>query len=127
MLSRHLISALRKKRRHMYENIENCILHHDNATSHTARDTKLTIDIIGMRTQPHPPYSPDLAPCDFALFPHLKDQLRGNHFQNLEHLKTACNNVFSSLPKEWFVNVFHKWVTRHQRCIEHQGRYFEKE
>jgi hypothetical protein len=27
----------------------------------------------------HPPYSPDLAPSDFSLFPKIKEILKGNH------------------------------------------------
>jgi hypothetical protein len=32
---------------------------------------------------PHPPYSPDLAPCDFALFAKLKMKLKGQHFETV--------------------------------------------
>ena len=93
----------------------------------TARKIRLTIDCIGMETLPHPAYSPDLAPCDFALFPYLKGQLRGTQYHSLEELRIACNNVFTSLSKDWYANVFRQWANRCERCIEHQGGYFEKE
>jgi hypothetical protein len=32
---------------------------------------------------PHPPYLPDLAPCDFSLSP-IKDKLNGCHFDTIE-------------------------------------------
>ena len=32
---------------------------------------------MGIKTIPHPPYSPDHTPCDFCLFPKLKEKLRG--------------------------------------------------
>lgn len=127
VLTTQLMTALRKKRRHFYEDIERCILHHDNATPHTARETRLTLDVMGMETLPHPPYSPDLAPCDFALFPYLKKQLRGTNFQTLGELQQACTKTFSALSRDWFGDVFRKWVSRHERCVLHQGRYFEKE
>lgn len=127
ILTRHLMPALRKKRQHFYENPRNCILHNDNATPNTAMETSVTIDLLWMEKFTHPPNSPELAPCDFALFPHLKSQLRATHFDGLSHLKRACSEGFTSLSQEWYADVFRKWVNGHQRCIEHQGRYFEKE
>ena len=35
----------------------------------------------------HPPYSPDLAPCDFFLFPRMKRDLKGKRFQNVEEVR----------------------------------------
>ena len=48
------------------------ILHHDNAAVHTCKLTTAEIRQCGFETLPHPPYSPDLAPTDFHLFPRLK-------------------------------------------------------
>nr|XP_034307818.1 histone-lysine N-methyltransferase SETMAR-like [Crassostrea gigas] len=59
----------------------------DNAPSHTAEQTKLELDLLGFSRISHPPYSPDLAPMDFALFPYLKAELRGQRFSDLEELK----------------------------------------
>lgn len=53
------------------------ILHHDNARPHTARQTTDAISQLNFEHLPHPPYSPDLAPADFALFPQMKQLLRG--------------------------------------------------
>jgi hypothetical protein len=36
---------------------------------------------------PHPPYSPDLAPCDFALFPKLKMKLKGQCFETVSDIQ----------------------------------------
>jgi hypothetical protein len=36
---------------------------------------------------PHPPYSPDLAPCDFALFPKLNMKLKGRRFETVSESK----------------------------------------
>ncbi|KAI6656241.1 Mariner transposase [Oopsacas minuta] len=51
-------------------------------------------------TLPHPPYSPDLAPCDFWLFPKLKDQLRGRRFFSNEELIGALFLAIEEIPKE---------------------------
>jgi histone-lysine N-methyltransferase SETMAR len=81
---------LRKKRP---VSIENLILHQDNAPAHRARDTQLNIQIhLGAEVLSHPPYLPDLSPCDFALFPRLKKELRGRRFDNLDELRGASNH-----------------------------------
>jgi len=83
---------------------------------------RLNISLIN-----HPPYSPDLAPCDFALFPRLKGYLRGTHFENEGDLTTAVNAFLASLTLDDFRDIFTKWCERWQKCIEHNGEFFEKE
>ena len=51
--------------------VRSTIIHHDNARPHTSLETRTALDRLGLRTLPHPPYSPDLAPSDFFLFPKL--------------------------------------------------------
>ena len=65
------------------------IIHHDNARPHTSLETRTALDRLGLRTLPHPPYSPDLAPSDFFLFPKLKDYLKGNRYETDEDVKNA--------------------------------------
>ncbi|UYV78712.1 hypothetical protein LAZ67_16002510 [Cordylochernes scorpioides] len=52
-------------------------LHHDNATSHTAFIITNFLARSNTSVIPHPPYSPDLAPSDFFLFPRLKREMKG--------------------------------------------------
>lgn len=126
-IRRDLMNALRKKRPALYNNIENVILHQDNAPSHTAARTQLEIDVLGLQRAAHPPYSPDLAPLDFSYFPQLKSHLRGNRFQDREELMYAIQEFNRSLDSGWFSDMFQKWVKRHRKCIVHNGEYFEKE
>jgi histone-lysine N-methyltransferase SETMAR len=44
-------------------------LHHDNAPTHMSLKTTEFVSNNNMVIVPHPDYSPDLAPCDFTLFP----------------------------------------------------------
>lgn len=60
----------------MAVDLGNIILHQDNAPAHTAATTCLEIELLGFDLLEHPPYSPDLAPMDFAIFPFIKSQLR---------------------------------------------------
>jgi histone-lysine N-methyltransferase SETMAR len=56
-------------------------LHHDNAPVHTSLKTTEFVTSNNMIIVPHSPYSPDLAPRDFALFPKLKIKMKGQRFQ----------------------------------------------
>ena len=59
---------------------------------------------FGPKTTPHtimpqPPYSPDLAPCDFFLFPKLKRPMKGRTFTTIEEIKTASLEELKAIPK----------------------------
>ena len=56
--------------------IRGLLLHHDNASAHTAAKTLDFLAEDSVQLVSHPPYSPDLAPCDFFLFPTLKENIR---------------------------------------------------
>jgi histone-lysine N-methyltransferase SETMAR len=56
------------------------LLHHDNAPCHAALSVREFLAKHSIPVAPHPPYSPDLAPCDFFLFPRLKSTLKGKRF-----------------------------------------------
>ena len=74
-----------------------------------------------IKTVRHPPYSPDLAPCNFWLF--LK--LRGCRYETIEEMKEAVTNVIDTLTQEDFHGVFQKLLERYNKCIAAGGDYFE--
>ncbi len=76
---------------------------------------------------PHQAYSPDLAPCDFWLFPHLKATLQGQHFETTQECITAAQTFFNSLSSNDFEKTFTKWQDRIRSCLAVQGAYFEKD
>lgn len=103
------------------------ILHHDNASSHTAKQTTEFLTEANVELMHHPPYSPDLAPCDFFLFPNAKQKLRGQRFPNPEAAVAAYREVVSEIStSEWHL-CFEKWFKRMKKCIEFKGDYFEKQ
>ena len=73
----------------------------------------------------HPPYSPDLSPCDFFLFLRLKKTLSGNKYTSRSSLGSAVYQYLQQIPKEDYLSAFHKWVKRLQKCVSVQGEYFE--
>ncbi len=102
------------------------ILHMDNASAHTARRTKLHLLFSGMRTLPHPPHSPDLAPNNFWFFPRLKRGLKGQVFDNLDNLEDAIHHEISLIPAfEYSEAVLRSWPMHWGRCLTKDGAYFE--
>ena len=63
---------------------------------------------MGIKTVPRPPYNPDLAPCDFWLFP----KLRGYRYERIEEMKEAVTKVIDTLTQEDFHGAFHKLLER---------------
>ena len=59
---------------------------------------------MGIKTVPHPPYNPDLASCDFCLFP----KLRGCRYEIIEEMKEAVTKVIDTLTQEYFQWAFQK-------------------
>ncbi|GFR75441.1 transposase [Elysia marginata] len=80
---------------------------------------------LGIQGLPHPAYSPDLAPCEFWLFPILKDKLAGRKFDRIQDLAKAVNSELRTISEEDYQGMFRKWQIRLKRCIESHGEYFE--
>jgi len=80
---------------------------------------------INITTLPHPPYSPDLATCDFSLFPQLKTHLKGHHFGTAENIQAASMRALNNISNEDFLHCYEEWQQRWNRCIPSQGAYFE--
>jgi len=73
----------------------------------------------------HPPYSPDLAPCDFFLFPKIKLKLKGRRFDIIEEIQTESQRVLDTLIEKDFQEAFQKWRRGWDRCLYTGGNYFE--
>ena len=78
---------------------------------------------MGIKAVPHPPYRPDLAPCDFWLFP----KLTGCRYERSEEMTEAVTKVIDMLTQEDFHGSFQKLLERYNKCIAAGGDYFEGE
>ena len=76
---------------------------------------------MGIKTVPQPPYSPDLGPCDFCLFP----KLRGCRYETIEEMKETVKKVIDTLTQEYFHGALKKLLERYNKCIAVGGGYFE--
>jgi len=77
----------------------NWILHHDNAPAHRAVTTNEFLAKHNLSSLPHPPYSPDLAPCNFFLFPQLKKTMKGCRFDYVEKIQANAMRQLRAITK----------------------------
>ena len=75
---------------------------------------------MGIKAVSQPPYSRDLAPCDFCLFP----KLTGFRYETIEEMKEAVTKVIDTLTQEDFHEAFQKLLKRYNKCIAVEGNYF---
>jgi hypothetical protein len=78
-----------------------------------------------MAVIPQPPYSPDLAPCDFFLFQKMKLKLKGRRFDTIEEIQTDSPRVLNTLTEKDFQELFQKWRRRWDLCQHAGGNYLE--
>ncbi|PNF20025.1 hypothetical protein B7P43_G05945 [Cryptotermes secundus] len=103
------------------------ILQHDNARPHTSRATEEALRNLKFEPIPQPPYSPDLAPCDFYFFfPLLKRDLKGNHYTSDDEVKAAVKSWIREKSEEFFSDGMKNLVTRWEKCVSLNGDYVEK-
>ena len=99
-LIRRLRETIKQKRRGKLSG--KVLFHQDNAAVHKSTVAMAAIHDAGFELIEHPPYSPDLAPSDFYLFPNLEDQLRGKRFDSDNDVMCAVEEYFDSLDESIF-------------------------
>ena len=94
--------------------------HQDNTPVHNSILVTDYLTKMGIKTVPQPPYSLDLAPFDFWLFP----KLRGCH-ETIEEIKEAVKKVIDTLTQQDFNGTFQTFLERYNKCIAAGGDYLE--
>jgi histone-lysine N-methyltransferase SETMAR len=106
--------------------IKRIIFHQDSASTHKSVLAMGKLRDLHNELLQHPPYSPDLAPSDFCLFPKLKLFLAGQHFSLTKEVIAAVEGYFADLTKNHYrdgiMALEHCW----NKCISLKGDYFEK-
>ena len=106
-----------------------------NAPAHTSQVAMTTTTECGFEVLPHPPYSPDMAPSDFYLFPKLKSNLRGTQFgsnegviaaRSNEGVIAAMNEYLEDQEKDSYLEGISKLEQKWTKCIALKGDYIEK-
>ena len=121
---RNLRRAIQNKRRGMLSS--GIVFLHDNARPHTAHRTVELLEQFKWEIFDHPPYSPDLAPSDYHLFPSLKMWLGSQCFVDNNELQSAVKNWFSAQAADFYKTGIKKLLSRYSKCLERDGDYVEK-
>ncbi len=119
-----LRDAVRRKRPDLWQS-QSFKLHHDNAPAHSSQ---LIVDFLAKKGIPvvrQAPYSPDMAPSDFWLFPKIKQQLKGFRFQSRDDIMQNATDQLKVLSPDEFETCFEQWKHRWVKCVNAQGAYFE--
>ena len=87
---------VRRRRPDMWKNAS-WILHYNNAPAHNALSVKRYLAKNNIPVMEHPPYSPDLAPCDFFLIPKIKSALKGTRFESADAVKAKSDATLEQL------------------------------
>ena len=119
------IFQARSKRRPR-KGVRGLLLHHDNASVHTAAVTLDFVAANDFQLVIGPPYSPDLAPCDWFLFYYVKWQLKGKQFQNVEDARAFIEGVILDIPQSTWSGVINSWFERMVRCVQAEGSFLKK-
>lgn len=121
---KRLRNSVRQKRPDLWQT-RDWFFHHDNAPAHAAISVRQFLAKNNMTPLPHAPYSPDLAPCDFFLFPRMKRDMKGQRFDDVEAVKKKTRQELSAITTDEFEKCFQEWNRRLDKCIKCNGEYFE--
>ena len=120
----NLRECVRQRRPDMWKNAS-WILHHDNATAHNALSVKRYLAKKNIPVMEHPPYFPDLAPCNIFLFPKTKSALKGTRFESVDAVKAKATQLLNSITRDDLQHCFQQWKIRMERCRDRRGDYIE--
>jgi histone-lysine N-methyltransferase SETMAR len=95
----------------------------DNATPHRLCDVQNLVQ--RWEVLAHPPFSPDLAPCDYWLFSHVKEHLRGKRFDWEDNINTAVTASLKRPSKDKYRVAIDRLPCRWEKCVDSAGDYIE--
>ena len=116
-------NILKKKCPHLAK--KKVLFHQDIARVHTYPALMAKFNEFHYELLPHSAYSPDLAPCDYFLFPNLKKWFRGKRFTR-EQLIAETEAYFEGLNKSYYSDGLKKLENCWIKCIELKEDYVEK-
>ena len=93
------------------------ILHHDNVPAHRVVTTNEFLAKHNIPSFPYPPYSPDLAPCDFFLFPQLKKTMKARQFDDIDEIQANATRQMRAITKSECQMCFCQWQEHWNKCI----------
>jgi hypothetical protein len=121
---------MQKLRRKMYKNRPDLLgdgplILHDNARPHLGKVVTDLLSKYKLEVLPHAPYSPDMSPPNFNLFPKLKETICGHHFSSLEEVSAVGTQAIRGLNTSGTLNGIANLPKRWDAVIEKEGDYVE--
>jgi transposase len=101
------------------------ILLQDNATPDRHHDVQNLVQCWGWEALAYPPYSPDLAPCDYWLFSRVKKHLRGKRFQSEDDINTAVTASLKRPTTDEYRASIDRLPRRWEKCVDSAGAYIQ--
>ncbi len=123
-----LREQIRHKRPHLWVkngDWRHYLFHHDNAMPHTAVPTLAMLGETGTDMLAHPPYSPDLTPNDYFLYPELKRHMRGVVYRSVQEVQQAALRILHQIPQDKFEDAIKDLPVRWAKCVASGGDFFE--
>ncbi len=99
--------------------------HWENMPVHTAAMVKEWMAARQFKVIEHPPYSRDLAPANFFLFPKVKREVAGLTLTK-ETFKKEWEGAAITLKAADFATSFRRWMECCEKCIDIAGSYIDK-
>ena len=125
VLIHKLRPAIARKQPKIHE--DGPVLLHDGAGPHRAASVVQMLTEWDWEVLAHPPYSPDLSPCDLHLFAALKEPLRGVRFDCIDDINNAVSAQLRNLQKDGLRNGVSRLPQRWQSTMDKLGEYIESE
>jgi hypothetical protein len=72
----------------------------------------------GITVLDHPPFSPDLAPADFWLFPKVNLAMKGDRHYTIQDIQRESTAVLNAIPQKEYSDCFRKLFNQFQLCID---------
>jgi transposase len=102
---------------HQRMNIKFCLKIGKSTRAHDALRVCEIMAKNSITKMDHPPYSPDLNPCEFWLFPILKkNTLKGQRFADLSDFQRNVKTLLRRIPENGFQDCFRQWHHRLTKC-----------
>jgi hypothetical protein len=98
---------------------------HDNSPAHRALATQKKLAYLGFLCLDRPPYSSDLTPSNYHLFPGLEKKLKCHHFSSDAEVIVAAENLLDGQNSDFFFSGLQKLEQRAKKCIELRGECVE--
>ena len=98
---------------------------HVRSRPHVSRAVSEILEKYGWQVLPHPPYSPDMSPPNFDLFPKLKKPLRGKCFRSIVEVSNEMTRVIRRINNEGVLTGIQDLPKSCTAVIKHNENYIE--